>query len=99
LSQASTGSPAPTPSVGQIPFGFKNADEFVSFGSILKSGLAKIADDAVGVFQGSAVTGKKFTTGEAFDVGRISIGIASSTLLERAKALGIQLRSGGSRTI
>jgi hypothetical protein len=84
-----------------MPFGFKNLGEFAEFGSSLKSGLTKVSDDAVGIFQGSSVTGKKFTTGAPFDVGRVSdfdIGIASSKLLDKAKELGIQLRSGGSRT-
>jgi RHS repeat-associated protein len=84
-----------------IPFGFKSAGQFENFGSSLKSGLTKVSDDAVGIFQGSAVTGKKYTTGAPFDVGRVSdfdIGIASSKLLDKAKELGIQLRSGGSRT-
>jgi filamentous hemagglutinin len=60
-----------------------------------------VSDDAVGIFQGSAVTGKKYTNGMPFDVGRVSdfdIGIASSKLLDKAKELGVELRSGGSRT-
>ena len=84
-----------------LPFGFKNVGQFENFGSSLKSGLTKVSDDAVGIFQGSAVTGKKYTTGALFDVGRVSdfdIGIASSKLLDKAKELGIRLRNGGSRT-
>src|SRR5262245_53256143 len=84
-----------------IPLGFKNLGQFENFGSSLKSGLTKVSDDAVGIFQGSAITGKKYTTGAPFDVGRVSdfdIGIASSKLLDKAKELGVRLRSGGSRT-
>ena len=94
--QMSQGSPLPA-----IPLGFKSIGEFSTFSSSLKGGLAKVADDAVALFQGSAITGKKFTTGAAFDVGRVSdfdIAIASPKLLDKAKELGIQLRGGGGRT-
>lgn len=43
-----------------------------------------------------------FRTGEAFDVGRVSdfdIALASPTLLQRARELGIPLRGGGIRTM
>jgi filamentous hemagglutinin len=87
---------------GHIPLGFGSADEFAQFGSRLYAGLGKAGiDDVTAIFQGSSVTGKKFTTGAAFDVGRLSdfdIALASRTLLQRAKELGIELRSGGTRT-
>ena len=47
------------------------------------------------------MTGRSFHTGAAFDVGRLSdfdIALSSPQLLSRADALGIGLRSGGSRT-
>lgn len=47
------------------------------------------------------MTGQSFRTGAAFDVGRVSdfdIALASPQLLDRASALGIGLRSGGTRT-
>lgn len=53
------------------------------------------------MLQGSAVTGKSFRTGNAFDGGRVSdfdIALAGPDVLARAKQLGIGLRSGGTRT-
>ena len=47
------------------------------------------------------MTGVKYATGVPFDVGRVSdfdIALASPSLLQRAKELGIGLRSGGIRT-
>jgi filamentous hemagglutinin len=88
--------------VKNIPFGFKGADEFQNFSKSINSGLNKAGiDDAQALFQGSAVTGKKFTTGEAFDVGRKSdfdMAISSPQLIQKAKEAGISLRSQGTRT-
>ena len=86
----------------RIPLGFKNADEFAQFGARLKGGLENAGYEGVqAIFQGSSVTGVKYTTGAPFDVGRVSdfdIALASPTLLQRAKELGIGLRGGGTRT-
>ncbi len=86
----------------KTPFGFKDASDFQGFSKSLNTGFKNAGvDDAQVLFQGSAVTGKKFTTGEAFDVGRVSdfdIAISSPQLLQRAKAGGIPLRSQGGRT-
>jgi hypothetical protein len=88
--------------VRRIPLGFKNVDEFTEFGTRLSSGLGDAGYGGVQViFQGSSVTGVKFKTGVAFDVGRVSdfdIALASPDLLQRAKELGIELRSRGTRT-
>jgi filamentous hemagglutinin len=85
-----------------IPLGFKNADEFAQFGARLKQGLQNAGyGDVQAIFQGSSVTSVKYTTGAPFDVGRVSdfdIALASPTLLQRAKELGIGLRGGGIRT-
>jgi filamentous hemagglutinin len=85
-----------------IPFGFKNAEEFVQFGKNIRAGLSRAGyGNTEPILQGSAITGKSFKTGESFDVNRVSdfdIGLADSTLLNRAKELGIGLRSGGTRT-
>ncbi len=54
------------------------------------------------IFQGSSVTGVSFKTGKPFDVGRVSdfdIAIASPKLLKKARELGIELRSGGTRSV
>ncbi|PQO97102.1 hypothetical protein C5612_29440 [Pseudomonas frederiksbergensis] len=57
--------------------------------------------DVEPILQGSSVTGQSFKTGQAFDVGRVSdfdVALASPELLQRAQALGIGVRSGGTRT-
>src|SRR5262249_27585576 len=68
----------------------------------LNEGLAKAGySETQPVFQGSSVTGKSFTTGQPFDIGRVSdfdVALGSPRLLERARAFGIRLRSGGTRT-
>ncbi|GAA6139445.1 hypothetical protein NBRC116583_31920 [Arenicella sp. 4NH20-0111] len=54
------------------------------------------------ILQGSAVTGKSFRTGKAFDAGRVSdfdIALAGSDILARARQLGIGLRSGGKKGV
>ena len=85
-----------------IPHGFASEAEFNAFGKQLNEGLAKAGyGETKPIFQGSSVTGKKFTTGEAFDVGRVSdfdIALADPKLIAKAKELGIGLRSGGTRT-
>ena len=86
-----------------IPLGFADQAAFGSFARDLSAGLREAGyGDTVPVFQGSAVTGVKYTTGEAFDLGRRSdfdIALASPALFARAKAAGVKLRSGSpSRT-
>jgi hypothetical protein len=86
----------------KTPKGFSSADDFAQFGQNLKSGL-KIAgfDDVQPFFQGSSVTGKSFRTGKPFDVGRVSdfdVALSSPKMLQKAKELGIPLRSQGVRT-
>lgn len=74
----------------------------VDFACQLYTGLSAAGYGNVwAVFQGSSVTGQRFKTGLPFDVGRTSdydIGLASPSLLDRARAAGIQVRSGGLRT-
>lgn len=85
-----------------VPRGFGNAADFGAFGDDLYSGLRGAGyADVTAIFQGSSVTGQSFRTGAAFDGGRVSdfdIALASPRLLDRASALGIGLRSGGTRT-
>jgi Domain of unknown function (DUF4157) len=85
-----------------VPLGFPSAAALKRFARLLRAGLAKAGfDDVSALFQGSSVTGRSFRTGAPFDVGRPSdfdIALASPTLLDRAKSLGIRLRSGGART-
>jgi hypothetical protein len=89
--------------VGRIPLGFENARTFSKFGDELYTGLKSAGvTDAQAGFQGSAVTGFRFRPpNEPFDLGRLSdfdVAIASPSLLQRAKELGIGVRSQGSRT-
>jgi filamentous hemagglutinin len=94
--------PRSNPGGAQIPLGFNSPDEFAQFGRVLYSGFAEAGyDDVEAIFQGSSVTGVSFETQEAFDLGRLSdydVAIASPSLFERAKELGAQLRSRGTRT-
>jgi hypothetical protein len=86
-----------------LPLGFRNADKFAQFGARLKQGLQNAGyGDVQAAFRGSSVTGVSFKTGAPFDVGRVSdfdLALASSTLLQRAKELGIGLRGGGTRIV
>jgi hypothetical protein len=86
----------------RLPKGFAGESEYARFGQRLHTGLDNAGyRDAQALFQGSAVTGRSFRTGIPFDVGRVSdydIALASPALLDRAKSLGIPLRSGGTRT-
>ena len=87
---------------GAVPRGFEDAADFAAFGGDLYDRL-RVAGyhDVTAILQGSSVTGQSFRTGAAFDVGRESdfdIALASPRLLDRARELGIGLRSGGTRT-
>ena len=85
-----------------LPRGFSSGEEFGQFGNTLYSGLSAAGyNDTTAIFQGSSVTGYKYTTGAPFDANRVSdydIALASPSLLDRAGELGIGLRSGGTRT-
>lgn len=83
---------------GEVPWGFKDQSDFEEFGAKLKSGLAEAGfRDTQVAFQGSSVTGVKYTTGAAFDVGRVSdydIALAGEDIFDKAQDAGIGLRSG-----
>ena len=85
-----------------VPLGFAGEAEFAAFTRDLVGGLREAGyGDVVPVFQGSAVTGVKYTTGTPFDVGRRSdfdIALAGPSLFDRAKAARVTLRSDGTRT-
>jgi filamentous hemagglutinin len=89
-------------SAGKAPSGFASAEEFGKFGSDIQNGLTRAGySDVQPILQGSAVTGKSYSTGVAFDVGRVSdfdVALASPSLMQKAQELGIGLRSGGTRT-
>ncbi len=86
----------------RVPYGFANAEEFVQFGTNMRTGLGRAGyADAEPLLQGSAVTGRSFKTGKPFDVGRVSdfdVALADADLLTKARDLGIGLRSDGIRT-
>lgn len=85
-----------------VPHGFESVEEFSKFGSHLNAGLREAGHpEARAAFQGSAVTGRKFTTGEPFDVGRRSdfdIALSGERLLAASRDAGLKLRSKGLRT-
>jgi hypothetical protein len=85
-----------------IPRGFASASDFESFGAKLKNGLAAAGyGNARAAFQGSSVTGVKFTTGAAFDVGRVSdydVALGGEDIFRAAEEAGVGLRGGGMRT-
>ncbi len=87
---------------GAVPRGFSSAADFDSFGDELRTGLRAAGyEDVTPIFQGSSVTGRSFESGAAFDGGRLSdfdIALSSPQLLSNADALGVGLRSGGTRT-
>jgi hypothetical protein len=99
---AETGGAAEANAANKIPGTFATAEEFSRFGADIQSGLTRAGyTDVQPILQGSAVTGRSYSTGAAFDVGRVSdfdVALASSSLLQRAQELGIELRSGGIRT-
>jgi hypothetical protein len=87
---------------GQVPLGFPDAESFASFGRRLHAGLKAAGfPDVYAAMRGSAVTGENFRTHAPFDAGRVSdldVALVSPSLFQRAKDLGIEMRSGGHRT-
>jgi YD repeat-containing protein len=85
-----------------VPYGFSSSEDFFQFGNNTRAGLLHAGySDVEPLLQGSAVTGKSFRTGQAFDVGRVSdfdVALASQSMLDRAAETGIGLRSAGTRT-
>jgi RHS repeat-associated protein len=100
--QEATASVAELVTGSQLPYGFANAAQFQKFGNTISTGLREVAGEGVQAFlAGSAITGKSFRTGVAFDVGRQSdfdVALVGKKLLDKAKGLGIELRGKGTRT-
>lgn len=88
------------PGPSKLPKGFGNHSKFSEFGSGLRAGLKAAGHENVTpIMQGSAVTGKSFRTGKPFGPhSDYDVALASSEMIGRAKAAGIGLRSGGTRT-
>jgi len=87
---------------GSAPLGFADPAEFGRFGARLGAGLRKAGyGDVRAAFQGSSVTGRDYLSGAPFDVGRRSdfdVALGGRSLFERARSIGVGLRSGGTRT-
>lgn len=85
---------------GQPPLGFPGDEAFARFGATLRGGLSLAGHDGVTpILQGSSVTGASFRTGRPFgEHSDYDVALASPDLLARAAAIGIPLRSGGTRT-
>jgi filamentous hemagglutinin len=87
-----------------VPRGFTSQLQFQRFGRRLKDGLEEAGyADAEAAIQGSSVTGVAGAPGRNSEPLRdltsdFDVAIGSPELLARAKELGIELRSGGSRT-
>jgi RHS repeat-associated protein len=100
--QEVTAAAAEAISGAQLPFGFGSAAQLHDFSRTLNTGLREVGGEGARAFlTGSAVTGVQYKTGGAFDVGRTSdfdIALVGSTLLAKAKELGVELRSKGTRT-
>jgi hypothetical protein len=84
-----------------IPLGFRGTSAYMNFCARLNNGLAEAGyPETTPAFQGSSVTGIRYRTGEPVgdDPGDYDIALGGSDIFERAKELGIPLRSGGTRT-
>jgi len=90
------------PPRGSTPLGFADPAEFGRFGAQLGAGLRQAGyGDVRAAFQGSSVTGRDYLSGAPFDVGRRSdfdVALGGRSLFERARSIGVELRSGGTRT-
>ncbi|MEM1256408.1 MAG: SpvB/TcaC N-terminal domain-containing protein [Cyanobacteria bacterium P01_H01_bin.21] len=90
------------PAKGGAPYGFKSFGQFRQFSQMLRAGLRRAGyKDVELFFQGSAVTGRNSRTGVGFDVNRSSdfdIGLASPSLLDSARNIGVDIKGTGTRT-
>ncbi|CAA0149672.1 RHS repeat domain-containing protein [Tenacibaculum maritimum] len=71
------------------PLGFKSFGQLKQFGQQIQGTLARAGFKDTGVFmQGSSVSGRSYSTGVPFDVGRVSdfdVAITNSDLLKKAQ--------------
>jgi hypothetical protein len=83
-----------TPNGNPLPYGFKSYEQYKDFAKLLRT---EAPAGTTVLFQGSAVTGKSYKTGEAFDVGRLSdfdIALANQSLFKKARELGYKAKDG-----
>ncbi|MBV1859267.1 MAG: hypothetical protein KUG77_12705 [Nannocystaceae bacterium] len=82
-----------------VPHGFKSQGQFRQFGEALQAGLQRSDfGGTIAHMQGSAVTGRSYRTGAAFDVGRVSdfdIALSGEKILDAARAIGVKVKTGG----
>ena len=90
------------------PLGMLDDKVFDDFKTALRDRLPDLPKDTRFAVRGSAITGDGFLDKmngyfkDFFDVGRKSdwdVAIVSSTLFDRARKLGVELRQGGRRTV
>jgi hypothetical protein len=82
------------PDGSPIPYGFDTVESYDAFANKL---ISNLPEGTEALFQGSSVTGKKYTTGELFDSGRTSdfdIALAGDKLFNQAKQLGYKAKDG-----
>ncbi|WP_424951778.1 hypothetical protein [Deinococcus sp.] len=83
-----------------FPLGFKSQGQYQQFSGQLYAGLSRAGFKGSEVFfQGSAVTGRSFETGAAFDLGRTSdfdIALVNSNMLEKLSQAGYRVKANGS---
>jgi hypothetical protein len=90
----------PGPLETGIPLGFPGPGEYDTFVNTLNSGLADAGyADTEAAFQGSSVTGFSYAEGLPFRPDSdYDIALGGQRLFDRARGLGIPLRSRGTRT-
>ncbi|HGE6713905.1 TPA: RHS repeat-associated core domain-containing protein, partial [Serratia marcescens] len=80
-------------SVEGVSHGFNSFGQFKQSGEALQAGMSKLGySGAVSYMQGSSVFGVSFSTGQPFDVGRVSdfdVAISHPELYQKAEQLGI----------
>ncbi|WP_420348630.1 hypothetical protein [Pelagibius sp.] len=92
-----------------VPLGFRSADHMRTFATITFNRIRGVAPDVRIALRGSAVTGRSFHTvrkdytGPYFDAkpseaSDFDLALVSPTLMQKARELGIPLRSNGKRT-
>lgn len=85
-----------------VPRGFTSHERFAEFGRRLHAALRRAGyTDAQAAVRGSSVTGFSWKSGKPFDLDRLSdldVAVASPSAMRRARALGMDLRAGGTRS-
>lgn len=85
-----------------IPLGFASKNAYMSFNATLMNGLARAGyPNAVAGFQGSSVTGIRYSSGAQVgnNPGDYDIAIADPDLYDAAKNLGVELKNLPARTM